>query len=253
MDSVFLLALLASIISSLGGLAGGFLLLARRDMAKKLSHYLIGFAAGVLLSVSFNDLLPESLASAPTVERALGYILLGVIIFFLTERFIAFSHRHEADAEPEEGDAVDLQRVRPLVIAGDSLHNLIDGITVAITFVVSVPVGIATAVSVLLHEWPQEIADFSVLLRSGMAPRRVLAVNFWSSLVAPFGTVVGYLFATNITAIQVPLLGIATGNLLYLALADLIPHLHHERRPAQALVQSLLFLLGLSVFYFIPL
>lgn len=251
MHSVFLYALSASIIASIGGLAGGILLLAKERAARGLSRLLIGFSAGALLGVTFFDLLPEALDSFPTPAEAFRYVLLGVLLFFVIERCIASFHRHEHEADESAGESEkSLRRAVPLVIFGDSIHNFIDGITVAVTFVVSVPLGIATAVSVLLHELPHEIADFTILLRSGMSRSRVFSLNFVSALVAPLGTVLAYFYATKLTSTQAPLLAIAAGNLLYLAMTDLIPHLHHERETRRAVVQTVLFILGTLIFAF---
>lgn len=252
MDSTFLYALLASIVSSLGGLAGGVLLLANERMARLLSHYLMSFAAGVLLGVTFLDLLPEAVEGFAKTHDALKYVLIGVIVFFLIERAIASFHSHEDEAPEGDGRFSTLQRARPLVILGDSIHNFIDGVVVAVAFLVSVPVGIVTAVSVLLHELPHEIADFTILLRSGMERRRVVLINFFSALVAPTGTVVAYFFASAAERLQPPLLALAAGNLLYIALADLVPHLHHERHGGRVILQIALFVAGATIFFLLP-
>ncbi len=252
--STLLLALSASILSSLGGLIGGVLLLANAQVAQRTSRYLVSFAAGVLLSVTFLDLLPEAIEGFGDTHRALQYALLGVVLFFLLERAIASFHNHE-DAVEHDADhpaPFDLHRARPLVIVGDSVHNFIDGIVVAIAFIASPALGLASAVSVFLHELPHEIADFAILLRSGMPRRRVLLVNLLSALVAPIGTVAAYYSATALTSLQLPLLAVAAGNLLYVAMADLLPHLHHERNVVRVVVQALCFLVGVMVFFFLP-
>lgn len=257
MDQTFLFALLASIVSSIGGLMGGVLLLIRARFAQSISRILIGFSAGVILSVTLFDLLPEALSQGGDTRRVLANVFVGIIIFFLIERAIASLHVHEDQAaalpeHPADIDVASLRRAVPLVIIGDTVHNFIDGITVAVTFVVSPVLGLATAVSVLFHELPHEIGDFTILLRSGMAPGRVFRINFWSALVAPVGTVLAYFFATQLVNLQGPLLAIATGNLLYLAMTDLMPHLHHERQPARVLLQVALFIIGALVFFILP-
>lgn len=253
MNDRLIFALVASIISSIGGLAGGLLLFARERVAHDLSRFLTSFAAGVLLSVTFFDLLPEAAEAFTNPASAFAYVLVGIVAFFLVERAIASVHGHEHQAEDSaSADAAALRRARPLVIVGDTIHNFIDGVTVAVTFIASVPLGIATATSVLLHELPHEIADFTILLRTGSTRQQVLLINFFSALVAPLGTLVAYFYASQLVGIQKPLLAIAAGNLLYIAMTDLIPHLHHETRGRRVVLQTLLFILGVLTFAFIP-
>ncbi len=248
MDSTFLYAFLASVISSVGGLAGGVLLLANERLAQALSRHLVSFAAGVLLAVTFLDLLPEAVEGFDEPAGAFRFALLGVVVFFIIERIISSIHRHQHVFDQTD-DYGGLANARPLVILGDTIHNLLDGIVVAVAFIASLPIGLATATSVLLHELPHEIADFTILIRSGMARRRVLAINILSALVAPLGTVMAYVFATNITGIQLPLLALAAGNLLYIATADLLPLLLHEKHPSRMLAHIILFLVGIGIVF----
>lgn len=245
----FWLALIASTLSSLGGLIGGFLLLANEQLAKRLPHVLMSFAAGVLLSVTFFDLLPEATAAFPDPSDALRWVLFGVIGFFAIERLVATFHSDEQRSD-ETLEEVGLSRAKPLVILGDTVHNLIDGVVVAIAFSVDAGLGIATAISVLLHEIPHEIADFAILLRGGMVRRRVMLVNVFSALVAPIGTVLAFAFTTAIESAQPYLLAVAAGNLLYVGLADLLPHLHHERRTRRVVMQLALFLAAVLLYQF---
>lgn len=250
MDVIFFYALAASIISSLGGLAGGLLLLVRESLAKKLAHYLMSFAAGVLLGVTFLDLLPEAIEAFTEPHDAFRFVLGGVVVFFVIERLIASFHSHEPGDRADDG--AELVTARPLVILGDTIHNFIDGAVVAVAFLVSVPLGVVTATSVLLHELPHEIADFAILLRSGLARSRVMVINLLSALVAPIGTVAAFWYANSVTAVQPYLLAIAAGNLLYIALADLVPHLHHRAKPSRIVLELLLFAAGLAVLFLIP-
>lgn len=254
MSTTFLFALTASVLSSIGGLAGGMLLLVRERFAHSISRVLIGFSAGVLLGVTFIDLLPEALAGFNDARTAGMYILVGILTFFIIERIIAslHSHEHVLEADGLSVDAAALRRSVPLVIFGDTVHNFIDGVTVAVAFVVSTPLGIATALSVLLHELPHEIADFTILLRSGMVRKRVFLINLYSALVAPVGTVIAYFFASGVSSLQAPLVAIATGNLLYVSMSDLLPHLHHEQNRGRAFVQVMMLIVGALLFLFVP-
>ncbi len=254
MDDVFLFAVLASVVSSIGGLAGGALLMVRERLAHSLSRMLIGFSAGVLLGVTFVDLMPEALSGFGEARSALTYVLVGVLVFFTIERYIASLHTHEhvAEADASGVDAAELRRSVPLVMFGDTVHNFIDGVTVAAAFVVNVPLGVATAASVLLHELPHEIADFTILLRSGMERRRVFLFNLYSALVAPVGTVVAYYFASGVESLRAPLVAIAAGNLLYISMSDLLPHLHHEKDRSRAISQVAMLVVGAALMVMFP-
>lgn len=247
------LALAASVISSIGGLAGGLLLLVvDSTRAHRMSRMLIGFASGALLGVAFLDLLPETMEQFTEPHIALRYVLFGIIGFFLIERILAATHQHQDDFEHEDDGSAMLQRAVPLAIIGDAVHNFLDGIVVAAAFLIDVPVGIATAISVLLHELPHEIADFTIMLRSGMTRKKVLWINLSSALIAPLGTIIAISLANIVESVEAPLVAIAAGNLIYLALSNLVPHLHHERNHRAAFVQVLLMLVGMSLFFFLP-
>ncbi len=252
MDNIFWYALIASTISSLGGLAGGILLLAHERSARFLSKALIGFSAGVLLGVTFLDLLPEATQGFADPQTGFRLALFGVAAFFLIERILTSLHRHQDEYEQRHAESGSLVNARPLVILGDTVHNFLDGIVVAVAFVVSTPVGFATAASVLLHELPHEIADFTILLRSGMERKRVLVINLLSALVAPLGTILAFFFARSVVSLQLPLLALAAGNLLYIAMSDLLPHLHHERNTKHAAIQVVLFFIGIMIFLVFP-
>lgn len=234
--------LIFTFIGSAGGLIGGLLLLVKEKYTLKISHFLASFAAGVLLATAFFDLLPEALVGA----RKLGiniffWTLMGIIIFFFTERFIHWFHHHEEYHEDENSSKSSL----PLIIIGDSIHNFLDGVVIAATFLVNPSVGIMTAFAVFAHELPQEIGDFGLMLHKGMSRRNVIIVNVSSSLVAFIGAFLTYSLG-NILVKYIPiLLALTAGFFIYIASSDLIPEIHNERRKGYAIIESLLLLLGI--------
>lgn len=243
MDSASLNAVLASALSSVVGLAGGFLLLANYKGVKKLSRYFVSFAAGALMGAAFFDLLTEAIADYPTqVTEIFGWLMFGFLLFFIIEKVIL--QHHHGDEEEEKHNHSNLI---PLNIIGDAVHNFVDGTIIATTFLVSPAIGITTAIAVFFHEIPREIGDFSIMIYAGMTRRGVAIWNVLGALVSPIAAILTVLVATHVTSLQLPLLGIAAGNFIYIAAADLIPEIHQDRGKRSLFTQILLLLAGLLI------
>ena len=134
-------------------------------------------------------------------------------------------------------------------LIGDGVHNMIDGLVIGASYLVSIPVGVATTVAVVLHEIPQEVSDFGVLLHGGFTRSRALLYNFFVSLGALLGVVAALLigvYAEEVTLLFIPF---AAGAFLYIAGADLIPELHKDSSPKTSFLQLLFFLIGIAVMY----
>lgn len=243
--------LLFSLIGSVVSLLGGILLLWNEDLCWVLGERLVAFAAGVLLAVSFFDLLPESLEMGKELmsfetKTLLGVTLLGIIFFFFTERFVVWFHGHHH----REGEKISSTPL--LITLGDSLHNFVDGVTIAGAFLASLPTGIITALSVALHEIPQEIGDFSILLAKGLNRRAVFRLNFFSAFTAVLGATLSFYFLSSLGQYLPLVLAFAAGNFIYIAAADLIPEIHtHEKGVKDALLQALVFFSGVLVIYLV--
>lgn len=228
-----------SLIGGLFSLIGGALLLSRRRTADLLAEYATPLAAGALIGAVFLDLLKDGLeeAAAGTVLLA---ALVGIIAFFYAERFLHWFHHHHQDEDSDP--AVNL------IIAGDVLHNALDGIAIAAAFLVSVPTGIVTTIAVAAHEIPQEIGDFGLLLSKGISRAKVLAINIISALATTVFAVITFWLGS---AEQLPvgaLLGLSAGFLLYIALSDIIPTIH-DKTPKNRLfdIRPLLLLVGVVI------
>ena len=232
---ILLYILVFSFIGSVVSLTGGVLLLLKEKFALKISHFLSAFAAGALLGTAFFDLLPE--APEPL------WTLIGILAFFLLERFIHHHHSHGKNAEKKTG-------VIPLVIIGDTLHNFTDGVAIAATFLISIPLGIVTSLAVAAHEIPQEIGDFGILLNKGMTRKKVLLINFYSSLSALAGALLTYLYKDKIEGFLPVVLAITAGFFIYIALANLIPEIHNRDNQRVAFWETVMLLLGVIVIYF---
>lgn len=230
-----------SLIGGLFSLIGGVLLLSRVSFARRLAQYATPFAAGALLSAVFLDLLKEGVevGSADTVFTA---TLAGILIFFLAERFLRWFHHHHEHPDKKSDPSISL------IIAGDTLHNAMDGVAIAAAFLISIPTGIVTTLAVAAHEIPQEIGDFGLLLNRGMRRGRVLLVNAISALATTLMAVLTFALGSDERLPVGALLGISAGFLLYIALSDLIPSIH-DKAPKKKLVelQTLLLLLGVAI------
>lgn len=238
---MLLTILFFTFIGSVISLIGGVILIFKKELTLKISHLLISFAAGTLLGTAFFDLLPEAQEEAGETNIFL-WTLIGILFFFLLERFIHWFHYHS-----ENMGGKDIEPTIPLIILGDSLHNFIDGVVIAATFLVSIPLGIITTLAVAAHEIPQEIGDFAILLHKGLARKKVLLVNILSAFTAIVGAVLMFFLKDLVTGVLPVVLSLTAGFFIYIASSDLIPEIHHEKRKWFALYEIGLLFLGVIV------
>lgn len=232
--------LLFTFIGSAGGLIGGIILLSKEKLALKISHFLASFTAGILLGTAFFDLLPEAVHEGKEGNiNIFPWALLGIILFFLLERFAHWFHHHEVHTGEKKPKST-----LPLIIFGDTMHNFMDGIVIAATFMVNVPLGITTALSIFAHEVPQEIGDFGLMLHKGLRPKKIILVNILSAAVSFIGAIITYFLGDVLEGYVPILLAITAGFFIYIASSDLIPEMHHEKRKSHAFIQSSLLLAG---------
>jgi len=209
---IILFTLLGSICSV--GFAASLLLFPKRQISL-VSAALIPYAIGTLLGAAFFGMFPEAQKKLPD-ERIFPFVLGGLILFFILEKFALWRHCHEepCDIHTQAGT---------LILFGDSLHNFIDGVAISAAFTTSISLGISTSLAVITHEIPQEIGDFAILLESGYSKIRALLFNAVSSLAAVLGAVLTF-FLLPVFMSTVPyLLSISAASFIYIALADLIP------------------------------
>jgi zinc and cadmium transporter len=230
-----------SFIGGVISLAGGILLLSSKKGAVALARYATPFAGGALLAAVFLDLLKEGVEQTDA-GVVLMAALAGIILFFFAEGFLRwFHHHHEHEDSKQDPNAW-------LVVLGDTLHNLLDGVAIGAAFLVSVPTGIVTTIAVAAHEIPQEIGDFGLLLSKGMSRKFVIVVNIVSALATVIAAVTIFTLGSETgLPIGVPL-GLSAGFLLYIAMSDIIPTIHSRKgKSRQFKVQSLLLILGVLV------
>ena len=226
------------VISALS-LVGSVTLVMAPNTLRRSLIVLVAFAAGALLGDAFIHILPEIAESETGLDLWASLSLVGgVVVFFVLEKVLHWHHSHMPSQEV-------LHPVATMNLVGDGLHHFIDGAIVAAAFTVSPQVGIATAIAVALHEIPQELGDFAILLHGGLRPRKALLLNFATGLAAVAGGAVTLLFA-NVTAIERPLLPFTAGAFVYIASTDLIPEMHKEPEPAKSAIQVIGLIAGVA-------
>lgn len=210
---------------------------------KKLERYillLVAFAAGTLIGGAFLHLLPESFEALD--PASVSYLMLtSFAIFFLLERIVHWHHCHTDNCEVHSFGAMSL--------LGDGLHNFLDGLAIAAAYTVSFEVGIATTLAVIMHEIPQELSDFMVLLKAGYTVKSALLWNFVSAAIAILGGLVGYFLTGYSSQFAMYLLPLAAGGFLYVGATDLLPELQKDTTAKASLKHIVPFLAGLAFMY----
>jgi zinc and cadmium transporter len=228
-------------VVSLLSLTGIILLSCKEDVFRKYISLFISIAVGALLGDSFIHLIPEAFADIENTNAVGLLIIVGILSFFVLEKFLHWHHHGEDRAESH------IHPVGKLILVSDGVHNFLDGVIIAASFTVSPSVGFATTLAVILHEIPQEVGDFAVLLHAGYTKQRALFLNFLSALSALLGAVVFFAigeFAASLTAYFIPL---TAGGFIYIAVADLIPELHKVKQMRDSVYQLTAVLGGVGV------
>lgn len=241
MTEVWLYTIFSVLIVSTISLVGVIMLSVNMERLKKILLFLVSFAAGSLLGGAFLHLLPHVFEESENVKIATSIILLGIVLFFILEKFLYWRHCHI----PTSDDHPHPVGINNLI--GDGFHNLIDGMIIAGAYMVSIPVGIATTVAVLLHEIPQEIGDFSILIHAGYTKKKALLFNFLSALTAIIGAVLTLLIGSSIEKVHEYLIPFTIGGFIYIATADLIPELKKETDLKKSWFQLVSFILGIGI------
>lgn len=237
MDTV-VYVLLATSTMSLLSISGGILLFLKTNLFERLLKPLVAFSAGTLLGAAFLHLIPEALSGAPSPIVVFIWLLAGYLLFLIMEQVFNYQHHHTS-----RDRSAGKRPVTYLLIFADSIHNFVDGMAIAGSFLISPQAGLITAVAAAAHEIPQELGDFSVLVYGGWERRKALLFNFISSLTVVAGGLVVLLLAQTInTSILLPF---AAGNFLYIAASDLIPEIQRGGQAHERFTRVAAFLLGL--------
>jgi zinc and cadmium transporter len=206
---------------------------------QKLTFYFMSLASGTMLGTTFLHLLPEGLEKNP--QNALSLTCAGVFIFFIMEKFFIWRHCHLHDHH----DNYTHKTAATMVIVGDSIHNFIDGIIIASAFLADTRIGLTVTAAIILHEIPQELGDFGILINGGFSVKKALLVNMFCGTGALVGALLAYFFLEAAPILQATFLPLTAGGFLYIALADLIPQLHNNVTLRQTIEQIILLSLGI--------
>ncbi|MCK4496833.1 MAG: ZIP family metal transporter [Candidatus Aenigmarchaeota archaeon] len=227
--------LLATIINGFIGLIGVLTLWLNDKSLQKILLILVAFSAGALLSGALFHMMAESLIEMEAMT-AFSYLLIGFITFFLIERFLHWHHCHKGRCE--------VHPFTHLILIGDGIHNFIDGLVIAASFMISIPFGFLTTLMIIAHEIPQELGDFGVLVYGGFQKTKALVFNFLAQLTCIIGGVVGFFFLYTPESIAF-LLPFAAGGFIYIAASDLIPELHKEEDLKRSMLSFSFFVIGI--------
>src|SRR3989344_2819932 len=241
MEMAFVYALLSVLIVSFVSFVGVVALSLKADRLKKILLLLVSFSAGALLGDVFIHLLPKVVEKAGFGLNIGGFVLLGIGFSFFIEKFVHWRHCHvlTSDKHPHPFAIMNL--------VGDGVHNFIDGLIIGASYLVSLPVGIATTIAVFLHEIPQEIGDFGVLLHGGFSRGKALVLNFVLALTAILGVIIAIFIGSRIDGLITLLIPFAAGTFIYIASSDLIPELHKEVSVAKSFMQLVFFFAGIGL------
>lgn len=240
---IFGSVILVSIVSFIGVLS---LLFTKRDLTNILL-FLVSFSAGALLGDVIIHLLPEVVEEYGFSVYISLFVLLGIVIFFALEKFLHWRHCHHTGECEVHDHGRHPHSLAVMNLVGDGLHNLIDGIIIGASYLLSIPVGIATTIAVLLHEVPQELGDFGVLLHAGLSKTKALLFNFLSATLAILGAVIAIVLNKYSSDISFFLIPLAAGGFIYIAGVDLIPELHKSNELKTSLMQLFGMILGIAV------
>jgi len=246
------LPLLASVVVSLVSFVGIIVLVDKIYKSFFLTA-LISFAAGTLVGDVFIHMLPDHIENYGYDNNTVWGIIFGIVIMFIVEAYLHCSHDSEEEIELIEKENTHNHsghsHLGKLNTIGDAIHNLLDGIAIGASFLISPEVGIATTIAVVLHEIPQELADVSVLAYSGWKKSKILLVNFITALTSIVGVLAVFVLKNLDSRIEQILIPIAIGQFIYIALADLLPVIHKKAGVKKYIVEIVAFVVGIVIMY----
>ncbi len=241
MSEVWFYSLASVVLVSLISLVGVIVLALKQDILNRIVFVLVSLAVGALFGDTLIHLLPEAYASFDSELTVAYLVMVGFLLFFLVEKYFHWHHHHD------EESGIHIHPVGYISLAADGIHNFIDGILIGVSYLVAIPLGIATTLAVILHEIPQEIGDFGVLISAGFTRQKALWLNFATGLTAVLGTVLAIVFGSRLETLLTYAIPITAGGFLYIAAVDLLPPLHKETRPFRSLLQLVAIVAGVAI------
>ena len=248
--SILFWIIIFSLIGSFGSMIGGVFMLWKDKFITSISSYFVSFAGGVMLSVGLLDLFPEALKLTDNTEQVFYIAAVAILFLFLIERLIWWYNHHRDDNTHHRDEIEKKLTTRTIysILIGDGVHNFVDGIIIAIAFLTNPILGISVSIGVIAHEIPQEIADFSLMIRIGMKKSRVFIYNAFSALTTIVGAVLTYNFVDVLQGSMYIAISFAAGVFLYISLSNLMPEIHHQsEHKSNFIAHFTLFVLGIAL------
>jgi len=235
MAEVLFWIIVMTFINGLLAFAGAIFYIIFRKNIKKFLIYLVSFTTGALIGGALFHFIPESIEKI-SINQTFFITLVGFFGFLAIEKFLHWHHCHEGECEEHP--------FTYLLLWGDALHNFLDGLIIAGSFLISIPFGFITSILIMAHELPQEIGDFGVLVYGGLEKKKALFYNFLSQITSVMGGILGYFFLTTKEYV-IYLLPFTAGGFLYIALADLTPEIFKEKNKKKIITNILFIIIGI--------
>lgn len=238
----------------LATLAGGILSVAIAAtvtvrLLGRVVRHMVSLSVGVLLGTAMLYVLPEAFEGQASAHALFATLLGGLLFFFLFEKAELYRHGHHHEGDGHEHhhryDEQQAGRGGWAVLVGDSIHNFTDGVIIAAAFLADAQLGMLTALAIVVHEIPQEVGDFIVLLNAGFSRAKALLFNALSGLAAVAGGVLGYFVVGPWQDLFPYLLVVAASSFIYVAVADLLPQLQRPLPMRETIAQVAWIVAGL--------
>ncbi len=233
--------IIANFIVSLGSIVGAIPLLIKSKKIKNFLIFFVSLSAGTLMGGAFIHLIPEA-SEKLNIGLTSKITLISFGGFLLLEKLLHWHHNHNPQKQKPTKQILGYMN-----LAGDLVHNFIDGATIAATFSLSRDLGIATTIAIFMHEVPQELGDMGVLLHAGFSKIEAVLLNFLTALSAVLGGILGFCFIQSSRNLIPYLLAVAAGGFIYISASDLVPEIKSETKLKQSLISLLIFGLGILI------
>lgn len=238
---MILYSLIANVFICLLSLVGVATILLNKKLLNDILIFFVALAAGTMLGSAFLHLIPESVSQLD-ISKVNITVLVSFIFFFILERLVHWHHHHSLD---------DVHSMGIISLAADAIHNFLDGLIITSAFYVNFNLGLVTSVAVILHEIPQELGDFGVLLHSGFNIKKALFANLLVAFTSILGVFAGYFLLDKISFISPYISAFAAGGFIYLSTSDLVPEIKNEDNLKKSWLSFLVFCIGIVLIFFL--
>jgi len=215
------------------------------------ADYFVSFAVGTLLGAAFLEIIPHAYELSRDLHQISLIVLVGILVFFILEKLLVWRHCHGSHCENHSPVVNHDVKKGSILIIGDCFHNFIDGILIASAFIVDINLGLITALAIIVHEIPQEISNFSILIKSGYSLSRTLLMNIVTGCAMILGAILAYFVLNDLEFLIPMILSFAASSMIYVAISDLIPSLHKKVEIKQTFQQTFSIFLGVLIIYFL--